>query len=307
VERTLADGGIHTSEEKVLTRDGRWVNTVVSSSPIHNEQGEVTAVLEVSTNVTEVKRLQSLATVGLAVTGLAHRIKNILMGLKGGVFVANTGMETSDQAMVEEGWEMVERNVDKVGAVATHLLFCSKEREPTLVNDVDPKSIVQDVHDLYRTRAESAGIDLRLDLDSAEMRGYYDPDGLQNLVTNLMANAIDACRFDPAATEKDHAITLRCLRNAGGSMVIEVADNGEGIPDRLKSRVLEGFFSTKGTEGTGLGLMVVQRVVEEHRGTLTLTSSEGVGSTVRAEFPPQISERTGPDAPGEPESASEPP
>ena len=67
--------------------------------------------------------------------------------------------------------------------------------------------------------------------------------------------------------------------------MVEVADNGAGIPDDAKEKVFESFFSTKGTEGTGLGLLVVQKVVEEHRGSVSFTSTVGQGTTFRVVFP----------------------
>ena len=245
----------------------------------------MTAVMEVSTNVTEVKRLQSLATVGLAVTGMAHRMKNILMGLKGGVFVVNDGFDTQDDDAIRDGWGAVERNVDRMSRVAMDLLFCSKDREPNLEDGVSPESIAQEVYDLYRLRAATESIALRLETGPVPYHGIFDPEALHSLMTNLVANAVDACRFDPGVDHKQHEIVLRCTRNDGGDTVIEVSDNGAGIPDDQVSRVLHGFFSTKGTEGTGLGLLVVQKVVEEHGGRFSFTTQEGEGTTFTVVIP----------------------
>ena len=113
----------------------------------------------------------------------------------------------------------------------------------------------------------------------------FDPDGLLKLLTNLAANALDACRFDPAYGDKVHVISLRCLRDRAGNTVFAVEDNGAGIPGDVHHKVFESFFSTKGTEGTGLGLLVVQKVVEEHGGQITFTSAEGRGTRFRAVLP----------------------
>ena len=284
VEKTFADGQVHTSEEQVLTLDGEHASMMVTSMPVTEEDGEITAVMEVSTNVTEVKRLQSLATVGLAVTGMAHRIKNILMGLEGGVYVVNTGFEIDDRSSVVHGWDMVQRNVHKISRVTTDLLFCSKDREPALEDRVCPGAIVAEVHELFHDRAAADDVDVCLDVGPAHT-GTFDPEALRNLVTNLVANALDACRFDPDAENKRHCIHLRCHRGDLGATVIEVADNGAGIPDAVKPKVFEGFFSTKGTEGTGLGLLVVQKVVEEHGGKVCFATEEGNGTTFTVVLP----------------------
>ncbi len=283
VEKSFADGAVHSGEECVTTRDGRQAQMVVRSAPLMDEEGAVAAVMEVSTDVSEVKRLQSLATVGLAVTGMAHRIKNILMGLKGGVFMVNEGFEDDDRATIDQGWQMVGRNVDKVAHVASDLLFCSKDRKPKLRTGVSPCEIAREVDELFRSRAQAEGIDLQLDLQPHQ--GIFDPDGLLNLLTNLVGNALDACRFDPEADEKRHVIRLRCALDAQGATVFEVQDNGAGIPAELTDKVFDGFFSTKGTEGTGLGLLVVRKVVEEHGGTISFSSQEGQGTRFRLVLP----------------------
>ncbi len=285
VEKSFADGDVHSSEEEVVTRDGRRAAVMVYSMPIRNDRGDVTSVMEVSANITEVKRLQhQLAMMGLAVAGMAHRIKNILMGLEGGIFIVTEGMEGDDRETMADGWAMVRRNVDKVAAVVKDLLYCSKEREPNFVEDTAPATIIREVHDLFAKRTSTEDIELRLDVDE-EMRGSYDPRSLHSLLSNLVANAIDACRFDPDGADKQHVITMSCRPGPVGSTIIEVSDNGSGIPKDVHDKVFRGFFSTKGTEGTGLGLLVVQKVIDEHGGTVTFESEEGRGTRFTAEFP----------------------
>lgn len=291
VMKCFDDGGVHTREEHVITADGERASVVVYSTPVKVVDGAVQTVMEVSTNVTEVKRLQTLATVGLAVSGMAHRIKNILMGLRGGVYIVNSGFDVQDQDAIDEGWQMVERNVDKISHAARDLLFCSKDREPKLKPDVAPCEIVRDVHELYLSKADQDGIRLTLDLDPERHSGVFDPEGLQNLVMNLVANGIDACRFDPAAESKEHEITLSCHREGADAVAIQVRDNGAGIPEEVAGKVFDGFFSTKGTEGTGLGLLVVQKVVEEHGGTIDFDSMPGEGTAFRAILPCRPEER----------------
>ncbi len=286
VEKTFADGKVHSSVEQVLTKDGRQADMIVYSMPVEDEDGTISSVMEVSTDISEVKRLQhELAMVGLAVAGMTHRMKNILTGLEGGIFVVNTGFEMDDQTMVDEGWQMVTRNVTKVSQIAQDLLYCAKERTPKWDDDVSPQAILRDVHDLYDARASTEGVELVLALDDPPKLGRFDADALHSLVLNLTANALDACRFDPA-TGKQHRIILRCATQPSGATLIEVEDNGAGIPDDVSHKVFQAFFSVKGTEGTGIGLLVVQRVAEAHNAELSFDTEEGVGTTFRVVFPP---------------------
>jgi signal transduction histidine kinase len=200
-----------------------------------------------------------------------------VMGLEGGIFVVNTGMEEDDKGQISEGWEMVQRNVGKISRLVKDLLYCSREREPCYRDGVAPDSVLREVHELYRSRTERDGIALRLELEGPIEPGRYDPEGIHNLVANLVANAIDACRFDPD-DGKEHVITIRGFASGGG-ITIQVRDNGPGIPEEQAERVFKGFFSTKGTEGTGLGLLVVRKVATEHGGTVTLDTAVGEGTT----------------------------
>jgi len=286
VEKTFEDGRLRTREERLTTSDHRTVEAVVHTMPVRDANGEINAVVEMFTDITEVKRLQKqLTLMGRAVAGMAHRVKNILMGLEGGIFVVNTGMEEGNQAQIVDGWEMVERNVKRVSTLVKDLLYCSKERVPNFQNDVCPQDIVRDVCELYAKRIQDEAITLRAETNGPPHQGRFDPDGLHSLLCNLVGNAIDGCRFDPDEAKTSHTITLRCERNARGATVIEVADDGAGIPEELSDKVFEDFFSTKGTEGTGVGLLVVQKIAQEHGGTVSFDSAPGRGTTFRVTIP----------------------
>ena len=296
VDQTFEDGEIYSSEETLVTRDGRRVNAVVYTRPIYDDDGEITSVMEVFTDITEIKELQRrLALMGRAVAGMAHRVKNILMGLEGGIFVVNEGLESGDQEGISEGWEMVERNVELVSRIVKDLLYCSKERVPNFQSDVCPEELVRDVQRLFADRLANENIRLETKLEEPFHTGSFDADGLHNLLCNLVANAIDACRFDPADDKDGHTITLSCRTNGDGATVFEVADDGPGISEDVNARVFEDFFSTKGSEGTGIGLLVAQKVAEDHGGTVTFSSKSGRGTVFTVTIPTAASrpEQTG--------------
>ncbi len=286
VDQTFADGQIHSSEETLITRDKRRINVVVHTRPVFDEHGEIASVMEVFTDVTEVKQLQrQLALTGRAVAGMAHRVKNILMGLEGGIFIVNEGLESDDRTAIDQGWEMVQRNVGLVTGIVKDLLFCAKDREPAFRDGVCPHDIVREVRDLYAARMKDERIEIRTELAEPPHLGTFDPDGLHNLLCNLVANAIDACRFDPCPDKPQHTVTMRCFANGSGATVLEVEDDGAGIPENLSHRVFQEFFSSKGTEGTGIGLLVVQKVAEEHGGKVSFDSKPGRGTVFTVVIP----------------------
>jgi PAS domain S-box-containing protein len=289
VDATFSDGAARTQEEVLVTRTGRHINALVHTQPIFDDDLNINAVMEVFTDVTEVKRLQrQLALTGRAVAGTAHRIKNILMGLEGGIFIVNDGLESDNREAISSGWEMVERNVGRVTAIVRDLLFCAKERAPEFSENVCPQEILLEVRDLYADRMAGENVEIVAEVPLPHHRGTFDSESIHNLLCNLAANAIDACRFDSSEQKTEHRVVLRCSKNNDGHTVFEVEDDGEGIPEELTLKVFNEFFSSKGTEGTGIGLLVVQKVAEEHGGSVSFNSNPGEGTVFSVTIPEKV-------------------
>jgi signal transduction histidine kinase len=102
-------------------------------------------------------------------------------------------------------------------------------------------------------------------------------------VANLVANAIDACAWDPDL-EKQHAVEICAAPQAGGAC-IEVRDNGMGISPENQRKILQASFTTKGMRGTGLGLLLAKRALQDHGGRIEFESRPGQGSVFRVELP----------------------
>jgi PAS domain S-box-containing protein len=285
VGQTFKDGEIHSTEKTVFKTDGTEARLIVYSSPIYNGNGELTAVMEMATDITEVKRLQhKLTYMGRTIALMAHRIKNILMGLEGGIFVVESGMEDGNDELLKKGWGMIQRNVIKVSSIVKDLLYCSKER-PMDFQIIDPIPIIQNVFELFEGKAKKENIDFKIDIPETLPQGKFDPDALHCLISNMVSNAFDACINDASEGKLDHQIIINARYNDTGKYIFQIEDDGSGIPGAVGDQVFEDFFSTKGREGTGLGLMVAQQIIEEHRGNIIFNSTEGKGTTFRAIFP----------------------
>lgn len=281
--RTFADGGIHQSEEVVRTADGEILQVAVQTAPLVDRDGGVSGGMEVMTDISRtVAEQQELVLLGQAMAGMAHYIKNLLTGLDGGLYVVEEAMGTGDEALLREGWEMVRRNVERVGKLSRDQLFCSRERPPEMA-EIPVNSLICEAVELYRPRAVQEGTKLSVELDPRLGKGWLDAEGVHRLVTNLLSNALDACRFD-TDTER-HWVSVKTFLEAGGQLHLEVADNGPGIPRRLCGSVFEEMFTTKGSGGTGLGLLVVYRVVCAHGGRITVLSEEGAGTVFTVILP----------------------
>jgi PAS domain S-box-containing protein len=235
----------------------------------------------------ELKRLEKeklenerLAAVGSTVAQLAHGIKNILTGLQGGLYVIKSGIKKGDQTRTEKGWGMLERNVERITTMVKGFLSFSKGYIPE-AKPVDPNTVAEEVHHLYESAAAKKGIRLLFepaaDLEPASM----DPEDMHTCLANLVSNAMDACQ---SCEKSELSVTIR-VRDENGAIVYEVVDTGVGMDYEIKNKVFTTFFTTKGLGGTGLGLMVTRKIVQEHGGKIEVESQPGVGSVFRIRLP----------------------
>jgi two-component system, NtrC family, sensor kinase len=231
----------------------------------------------------ELLRSERLAATGQTVAGLAHAIKNILGGLKGGRFMVNKGFELNEMKYLKDGWDMVERNIEKVSGLTKDLLEFCRDREPER-EMIDPNRLVQEVYELFQLRAQQLGVTLSLDLDEKLDPISLDPMGIHEVLANLVSNAIDACTLgDENIEAPEVTIKSRILPDSG--ILLEVKDNGMGMNSETKQKLFNIFFSTKGSRGTGLGLLLSQKIVQEHGGNITVQSEPLKGSLFQVILP----------------------
>jgi signal transduction histidine kinase len=144
--------------------------------------------------------------------------------------------------------------------------------------------VAKEVVGLLRARAEEFNINLTFETASEVEPVAMDVTGIHQCLVNLVNNAIDACRPEICG-HKDGQVTLRICRHLHWAVCLEVEDNGCGIDESSKEKIFTTFFSTKGAEGTGLGLLNVQKIAREHQGSLEVESVPGKGSLFRLLLP----------------------
>jgi PAS domain S-box-containing protein len=235
----------------------------------------------------EVKRLEQekldaerLAAVGQTVAGLAHGVKNILTGLEGGMFLIRWGIEDARQDKLEEGWKMLDRNFHKITTFVREFLSFAKGRVP-VVTPTDPNQLAAEAVALFSEAARERGITIEADLQDSVPETNLDAEALHRCLANLISNAIDACLL----SDKDGDRVIVRTRDRDGTLQFEVEDNGCGMDYEIKRKVFTSFFTTKGTKGTGLGLLVTKKIVQEHGGSVDIESAPGSGSVFRISLP----------------------
>lgn len=224
---------------------------------------------------------ERLAAIGQTVATLSHHIKNILQGIRGGSYLIEMGLSEHDESLVQKGWKIVEKNQNKISTLVLDMLTFSKEREPDL-SPSNMNQVVSDVVELMQSRAKDLEIQLVWEPAQEMPTLVFDPEGIHRAVLNIVTNAIDAA----AETEQAGQVRVTTEYAAVESKLrVCVDDNGPGIPAEHMDQLFSPFVSFKGSHGTGLGLPVSQKIVNEHGGRIQVESTVGQGSRFIVEIP----------------------
>ena len=224
----------------------------------------------------EKEQSERMAAIGETVATVAHYIKNILTGLKGGGYVINSGIRKNNMALVKDAWKMLEKSIDQMGHIVLDMLVYAKDRKPEYQH-VDPNELVTDVVDLMKERAKLSGVKIIHELTPDLPKVSMDRTAMHHCLLNLVGNAVDACSVEGIA-EENGVVTVKTDKREGYAVRIQVIDNGIGMDKETQGKIFNGFFSTKGYKGTGLGLPVTQKIVKEHGGELTFESEPNKGT-----------------------------
>ena len=282
VQKTFRDKRIHITEETVQLRSGKICQILIQTAPILNDNGEVTAVIEMSTNITQVKVDQKeLVTLGQSIALLSHGIKNILEGLEGGAYVVDEGFKDEDIELARKGWNIVNKNIFDVTDFVKNILYSSKNR-PLKYDLVSPGQLVKDSLALFREKAAGLHIRLRSQINPYVPNVQLDIASVRRLLNNLIWNAMEACLNDKK--KKNHFVSVKTDIYDTDHFMFEITDNGVGMDQATQRNIFEEFYSTKGSGGTGLGLAVVDKVVNKHGGRIEVSSTPGKGTQFKVIF-----------------------
>ena len=282
--KTFEDGQPHQSELTVRGKDGDPVNVVVWTAPIRNEHGEIEAVMEMATDITELSRMQDhLASLGMLIASLSHGIKGLLTALDGGVYKVNAGFRQGDQQMVQAGWGKVTELIGRIKGMVLDILFYAKKRELQL-REMEANALAVQVAETVAPKAEQLGVDFVREISLNLGAFAVDAVVLSAAMVNILENAVDACLEDHS--KQTHQVVFRARPDASG-VFFEIEDNGIGMQPDTLSRLFSVFFSTKGSRGTGLGLFIAKKAVDQHGGRIGAVSEPGQGSTFRIWIPRQ--------------------
>lgn len=246
-------------------------------------QGNLMDITDRSSLEEQLVKQGAMAAVGQTVSGLVPYVNNLLHGMQNASYIVDQGLDSEDLDLLRQGWRMVGRSVGRISSVAEDLLYYAEyNADETEVFNLN--QMLGDVGRLASDKAEQLGVRLVVQEDENCQRVHLDLEGMRRVVLNLVNNAIDALAGGSAGGGSPQ-VTMSCRRNTHNQVVITVSDNGPGIPPEVAERLFSGLFSTKGSHGTGMGLLICQRIVELHGGFIDLASRPGQGATITIILP----------------------
>jgi len=240
---------------------------------------------ELQTTQRQMLLQERLRTVGQMASGIAHDFNNTLSPIVAfSELLLRRGAGAASGETADRYLDLIHTAAQDAAAVVRRLGDLYRERPDDAAQwPVNlPRCVAHTValtQPRWRSQAQGSGATIEVDTDVPETLPSVvgDEAELRELLTNLIFNAVDAM-------PTGGAITVRA-RPEGDSVRLEVADTGTGMPEEVRQRCLEPFYSTKGQHGTGLGLPLVHAITERHRGTLAIESAPGRGTTVVIRLP----------------------
>ena len=301
--KSVHNYGIHSALcVPIMARDQAigviYVDTTVATHTYAGEQLRLLTAIGLHTGLAiEHARLyqagvqaERLAAAGETVAYLSHGIKNVLQSMQSAADMVELGFHKKKLATAQKGWSILQRNQTRIQNLVLNMLAFSKARTPNL-EMTQINALVGEAMEMLATQADDKQVGLITDLDDHLPSLQIDPNGIQQVILNLVLNALDA-------VEKGKGVITVKTEYDGDNheVLLIVGDNGAGIePEQLK-HIFQAFVSSKGQGGTGLGLAVVHKIVIEHDGKVDVTSTVGEGTTFTIRLStqaPEIIDSTG--------------
>ena len=215
---------------------------------------------------------EKMAMVGKLAAGMAHSIRNPFTSIKMRLFSLNRSLKLTDTQ--KEDFDVISEEIRRIDTIVQNFLEFSRVPKLT-IQSISPSVIVDQTIQLLKYRLKSYEVGVTIEREQTLPEIDADPEQLKEVFVNLVVNACEAM-------DRGGSIVIREQEmidpSNGRTAVIRVSDNGPGIPESIREKVLLPFFTTK-EEGTGLGLSIVDRIIKEHQGSMDIESNENGGTT----------------------------
>ena len=259
----------------------------LSSLPVYNQDSNFMGRVLLMYDLSELKRLEKeiqrhdrLVALGKMAAGVAHEVRNPLSSIKG--FATLLGSKFKDGSQEHEAANLLVHEAERLNRSITELL--NYARPTTLKKEkINLGDLVSSSLKLVSSDAQALGVKTFLEIDSEVPEIEADMDRINQVLLNLYINGLQA--MEDSSSEKELKVSVQS-DDTEGVIRIEVQDNGQGIPQESIDKVLDPYFTTK-PEGTGLGLALAYKIIDEHNGAIRFKSTGGQGTVVSVTIPVQ--------------------
>lgn len=288
VKGVFKSGTTYTDfDQKLTNRFKTEVSVGVTASPLLDANGAIEGVVLTVRDLAHVKRLEEalrrkdkFSTLGNLSAGMAHEIKNPLVGIKGAAQLLR--VEFSDET-TEEYTNVIVKEVDRINRIVEELLSISHPSKPEM-KPMNIHRVLDQVLVLEKAGSKGKKISFMESYDPSIPDIMGDEKQLTQVFLNLIRNSIESIESKGKIALTTGISSERVVDLRTQMVLIKIEDNGKGIPGDIKEDIFTPFFTTK-KEGTGLGLSVTHRIIEEHKGRLEIVSSKEKGTVVRVYLP----------------------
>src|SRR5437867_9787744 len=237
----------------------------------------------------ELLETERLATIGRMASSISHDLRHSLAAIVANAeFLCESRLSTEQR---EELYQEVRVAVNQITDLIDSLLEFSRTRESLRLTYGNVKDTVEHVVQAIHSHPEFHHVRIAM-TQQGSSTGWFDPRKLERALYNLLLNACEAVASNAGEIEVE-------LREASSGVEIRVCDNGRGIPESVRGKLFEPFVSYGKESGTGLGLTVVQKIIQDHGGDVTVEKTSVAGTVFRLLLPLTASSESAPRRPGE--------
>jgi len=212
-----------------------------------------------------------LSSLGMMIGSISHGMKGLLTRLDGGVYLIDSA-DTDDE--INEGVEILKQTIDRFKKMVLDILYYAKERD-LKIERADVLSFVSNVAEVIEQKIGGRKIEFVRDFGKDSIEADIDVEFLHSALINVLDNAVDACIDDK---KKSNLKITFSVKQKKGNVIFDIYDNGKGMDIEVKENIFKLFYSSKGRNGTGFGLFIVDDIIKKHRGTIIVNSEEGKGA-----------------------------